>query len=303
MSEVLTHLRRTMSNFMVMEGMEYLPLLNALHECMAADENAFILLDPVSNRPLRVRDEEGGILIPVFLSVLSANRFPAEREGRRPGMALIRFNDFPQFLRGQAGVDGLVFEPLTVGFVAVPALMEDAAEAEVSSHIILVTGDIFEASASVMVCPTDGKLSGKGEVEEALRGFTHGADMEEELSGELQIGDVSVTPLSELPDVELDYDQIFCSVSPDAANASRLGVCYATVLECARQQQARSVVIPCIGTGRNGIDPETAVAASTEAVLRWMENHPDYAMDVYFCCHDEERRQLYQDYFDSFSAE
>jgi hypothetical protein len=303
MSETLTHLRRTMSNFMTMEGMEYLPLLNALHECMAADEKAFILLDPITNRPLRVRDEEGGVLIPAFLSVTGANSFPAEREGKRPGVALVRFGDLPQFLNGQAGVDGIVFEPETIGFVAVPALLEDAAEAEVTSHIILVTGDIFEAAASVMVCPTDAKLSGKGEVEEALLAFTHGADMEEELPGELQLGDVLGTALSELPGVELDFEQILYSVSPDAANASRLGVCYATVLECARQLRARSVVFPCIGTGRNGIDPALAVAASTEAVLNWMESRPDYVMDVYFCCHDDERRQLYQDYFDSIAGE
>lgn len=303
MSEILTHLRRTMSNFLTMEGMEYLPLLNAMHECMEAEETAFLLLDPITNRPVRVRDEEGGVLIPVFLSISSASGFPAERNGKRHGTAIVRVNDLPQFLRKQEGVDGLIFEPETVGFVAVPALVEDAAKVEVFSHIVLVTGDILEAAAGVMVCPTDAQLSGKGEVEEALRTLTHGADVGDELPEDMQIGDIVGTELSELPDVDLDYDQILYSVSPDAANASRLGVCYGTALECAQQIGARSVVFPCIGTGRNGIDPKAAVPVSTNAVLRWMKNHPDYVMDVYFCCHDEERRRLYQGYFDSLNVD
>ena len=303
MSKTMTHLRRTMSNFVTMEGMEYLPMLNALHECMEAEETAFFVLDPITNRPVRVRNKKGSVLIPVFLTIGSANAFPAERNGKRPGTAIIRFKDLPQFLREQEGVNGLVFEPETIGFVAVPSLVEDAAVVEVFSHIILVTGDIFKAAADIMVCPTDAQLSGKGEVEETLRTLTHGADVENELPEDLQIGDIVGSELSELPDVKLDYDHVLYSVSPDAANGTLLGVCYVTALECARQLGARSVVFPCIGTGRNGIASETAVPASTGAVLRWMENHPDCVIDVYFCCRDEKRRRQYQDYFDGLYSD
>lgn len=303
MGKKLKHLERTMRTFQNVDRMEYEPIVSALHECIEADEYVYTYMRNEGEQTafFPLRNEEGDVFIPVFLSVLSAKALEEQAREYKLSLALFKFSGLPDLADISDSISGLVFEPFDFGFIATAPLLWDSAERkETISHVTLISGDITGMSAEAMVCPTDQKMSGQGSIEKKLKAVL--GDREEPEENDLHIGDIMVSENDGKGREYFDYDYFLYIVAPGAEDQSLLKTCYYTALECARQVGLRSIMFPCIGTGSGRIDVDTAIKESTEAVISWMEHNEDYCIDAYFCCPDEDRMQRYQEYFDSMQG-
>lgn len=298
MSDEIKHLERTMRNFMNSD-MEYEPVLSALHSCFEADSDVCIYLKQNENNSsfFPVKNNEGDLFIPVFLSVSSAFNMNSSATRKGFNLSLVKFSTLSFIVSAVHDISGLVFEPYDFGFVATPPLILDAEQRDHGfPHITLISGDITELSAQAMVCPLDKDFNGSGQIFKKVS-ETFGK-MKKPAGRTIGAGDIMIIDNKKIGEDSFDYDYIMNIVEPDGQEESLLGPCYAAILNSAKELNLRSVMIPCIGTGTGGIDVNSAIAISTFATLKWCERNPDYALDIYFCCPDETRKQMYQDYMD-----
>ena len=120
MGKKLKHLERTMRTFQNVDRMEYEPIVSALHECIEADEYVYTYMRNEGEQTafFPLRNEEGDVFIPVFLSVLSAKALEEQAREYKLSLALFKFSGLPDLADISDSISGLVFEPFDFGFIA-----------------------------------------------------------------------------------------------------------------------------------------------------------------------------------------
>lgn len=76
-------------------------------------------------------------------------------------------------------------------------------------------------------------------------------------------------------------------------NKIELKMCYLNVLECARNNMARTIVLPCLGTGTNGYPKDKAASIAIEAVNEFLFKYEDEIDKVIFNVFDDESYDIY----------
>lgn len=83
-------------------------------------------------------------------------------------------------------------------------------------------------------------------------------------------------------------DFIIHTVGPvyrgEKRDAELLSCCYKNSLDLALANGCTSIAFPGISTGVYGYPLEDAARISLLTVVRWLEEHSDCVMNVYFCC-------------------
>ena len=80
-----------------------------------------------------------------------------------------------------------------------------------------------------------------------------------------------------------------------AEDAVQLVNCYRNSLDLAKEHDIHSIAFPAISTGVYGYPLEDATEIAVKTVVRWLETHADYAMQVIFCCFDARTERVYWD--------
>lgn len=76
-------------------------------------------------------------------------------------------------------------------------------------------------------------------------------------------------------------------------NRIELKMSYLNVLECVKNNMARTVVLPCLGTGTNGFPKDIAATIAVDAVKEFLLKYKDEIDKVIFNVFDDESYDIY----------
>lgn len=76
-------------------------------------------------------------------------------------------------------------------------------------------------------------------------------------------------------------------------NKIELKMCYLNILECVKNNMARTVVLPCLGTGTNGYPKDIAASIAFEAVNEFMDKYENEIDKIIFNVYDDESYDIY----------
>lgn len=161
------------------------------------------------------------------------------------------------------------------------------------SNIYLKQGDITKLDCDCIVNAANNSLLGGGGVDGAIHRAA-GPELLREcrtLNG-CKTGEAKITKGYNLP-----ARHIIHTVGPiysgNKKDAELLESCYISSLELAKEKGIHSIAFCAISTGVYRYPLEDATLIAVNAVKRWLDENVDYAMDVIFCCYDNETYNVY----------
>ena len=163
------------------------------------------------------------------------------------------------------------------------------------SHIEFVRGSVLDLHVDAIVNAANNSLLGGGGVDGAIHAAA-GPELLEEcktLHG-CETGEAKITKAYNITHA----DHIIHTVGPvyhgTKKDAELLGACYYNSLELACQSGCRSIAFPGISTGVYGYPLDEAAKVSLLAAVRWLDEHKDTVMNIYFCCFKDSELKAYQ---------
>ena len=298
--------------YMADEGVvEIIGIRNALIRAMEADCKIYVLTEKVEYNGETysafaiMNDEEGHTVFPLFTDMreLSVVQRELEREmewRKRYDVGIMSLKDVLTLLVERDLCDGVLVNPVSLGFNIPLGFYADVLQSSLVSHITMIHADITDLYTDAIVSSTDELLSGVGDVDAAIRA-KGGEQLTEAVEGnKLALADV----LGVRSAGELHSEYVFftrCPVWAELASRQALYDCYYNCMNVAQQSKSASIAFPCIGAGGNGVPMEQVMELSTRAVSDWLSEHEDYYIDVYFCCFEEGHKEMYQAFFDSLA--
>lgn len=164
-----------------------------------------------------------------------------------------------------------------------------------SSHIGIVKGSVVDMHVDAIVNAANTSLLGGGGVDGAIHRAA-GPELLKEcrrLNG-CKTGKAKITKAYNIKHA----DYIIHTVGPvyhgKERDADLLSDCYYNAMELAFQNGCRSIAFPGISTGVYGYPVDEAAKISLITVMRWLSEHEDAVMNVYFCCFKEKERKAYE---------
>lgn len=284
---------------------EIIGVRNAFIRAMEAEAKIYVITEKVEidGREEQIfvilNDGMGHDVFPLFTGMdeLTPVLHALEQE-KRYTVALMKLRDTLTLLTENWICDGVIINPASQNLNMPLEFYEDLLKRSLVSHVTLIHADITDLCTDAIVCSADQHISGKSGVDAAIQ-EKGGEAFRASLQGEeLGLADV----MGRKSAGALRSKCVFftrCPVWAELPSHQALYDCYCHCMDAAQQTGCTSIAFPCIGAGRNGVPMETVIRLSTRAVTDWMAAHDeDYKIDVYFCCHTDEQRQMYQAYFD-----
>lgn len=155
-------------------------------------------------------------------------------------------------------------------------------------------GDITTLDVDAIVNAANRSLMGGGGVDGAIHRAA-GPELLDECRtlGGCETGDAKITAAYRLPARWIIHavGPIFRGTDLDA---QLLASCYRRALDIACDHDLRSVAFSAISTGVYGYPLEAATRIAVAETRSWLEAHPDYPIEVIFCCFDERTLAVYE---------
>ena len=163
------------------------------------------------------------------------------------------------------------------------------------SKIMLYQGSVLDVHADAIVNAANKSLLGGGGVDGAIHRAAGPKLLEEcrTLNG-CDSGDCKKTKAYNI--TWADY--IIHAVGPrngEEGVPERIWGCYYRALQLAARSDCHSIAFPCISTGAYGVPIDFAADYSLHAIIRWLQEHSDYVMNVFLCCYREEEYKAYSE--------
>ena len=162
------------------------------------------------------------------------------------------------------------------------------------SKITYILGDITKLDVDAIVNAANESLLGGGGVDGAIHRAA-GPDLLAEcrtLHG-CPTGQAKMTAGYRLP-AKYVIHTVGPVYSGSAMDSLLLESCYENSLNLAKEHGLHSVAFPAISCGVYGYPWQEAADIACRSAARWIKFHPDYEMQVTFCCFSEEMYQLYE---------
>ena len=159
--------------------------------------------------------------------------------------------------------------------------------------INIIVDDITTLAVDAIVNAANSSLLGGGGVDGAIHRAAGPELLDEcrKLHG-CRTGEAKITGAYRLPAryVIHTVGPIYSGLPEDR---ELLADCYINSLDLAMEKNLHSIAFPVISTGVYGYPVRDATVVSANAVKSWLMEHPDYDMDVTFCCFSEKAKALY----------
>lgn len=161
------------------------------------------------------------------------------------------------------------------------------------SGISVKIGDIVTFQADAIVNAANKTLLGGAGVDGAIHRVA-GPELLEECRqlGGCETGEAKITKGYNLP-----AKYVIHTVGPvykrDKEPEKLLENCYRNSLDLAMANDLHSIVFPAISTGVYGYPMKEAAGIARKTAEDWIQAHPDYDMDVTFCCFDRDTSDIY----------
>lgn len=167
-----------------------------------------------------------------------------------------------------------------------------------TSHAIIVKGSVLDLKTDAIVNAANSSLLGGGGVDGAIHAAA-GPELLKEcrtLNG-CDTGEAKATKAYNIKSAK----NIFHTVGPiyrtgDKNQLMLLCACYTNCMNLALKNNCHSIAFPCISAGVYGYPIEESSVAALYTVSQWMDEHPDYIIDAYFCCYRDEEMDAYSKY-------
>lgn len=157
----------------------------------------------------------------------------------------------------------------------------------------IFVGDITTLNCDAIVNAANSSLLGGGGVDGAIHRVA-GPKLVEEcitLHG-CETGDAKITLGYNLP-----AKHVIHTVGPiysgDNSDPIKLASCYKRSLDVARENGLHSIAFSAISTGVYGYPLKAATEIAVNAVRKWLNENPDYDMDITFCCFSQRVADAY----------
>lgn len=162
------------------------------------------------------------------------------------------------------------------------------------SKITYMQGDITKLEVDAIVNAANSSLLGGGGVDGAIHRAAGPQLLAEcrTLNG-CPTGQAKITAGYNLP-----AKHVIHTVGPiysgSAMDPLMLESCYLNSLNLARANSLHSIAFPAISCGVYGYPWQEAAEIACRTAAAWMKLHPDYQMEVTFCCFSQEMYSLYE---------
>lgn len=157
----------------------------------------------------------------------------------------------------------------------------------------IFVGDITTLKCDAIVNAANSSLLGGGGVDGAIHRVA-GPKLVEEcitLHG-CETGDAKITLGYNLP-----AKHVIHTVGPiysgDNSDPIKLASCYKRSLDVARENGLHSIAFSAISTGVYGYPLKAATEIAVNTVRKWLNENPDYDMDITFCCFSQRVADAY----------
>ena len=157
-------------------------------------------------------------------------------------------------------------------------------------------GDITKLEVDAIVNAANSSLLGGGGVDGAIHRAA-GPDLLEECRtlGGCQTGEAKITKGYRLP-AEFVIHTVGPIYSGDEKNDSMLlANCYKNSMDLAEENELHSIAFPAISTGVYGYPLRAATVIAVTTVKKWLEDRPEYPIEVTFSCFDMHTEETYRE--------
>lgn len=167
------------------------------------------------------------------------------------------------------------------------------------SNVKILTGDITQSDCECIVNAANSSLLGGGGVDGAI----HRAAGRELLNECRTLGGCDTGEAKITKGYNLKARYIIHTVGPvyygRAEDAVLLENCYINSLNIAKEYGLHSISFPAISTGAYRYPVREATKIALNSVVGWLKAHPDYEIDVEFCCFGDAMYFCYKDVMDN----
>ena len=162
-------------------------------------------------------------------------------------------------------------------------------------NIHLVRGSVVFMDTDAIVNAANRTLLGGGGVDGAIHSAAGPQLLEECMTlGGCATGDAKITK-----GYRLKAKYVIHTVGPvyhgRADDARLLSSCYSRSMDLALENGCRSIAFCCISTGVYGYPLEEASRIAVATVSKWLTDHPDCGIRVFFCCYSQTEYEVYKE--------
>lgn len=232
-------------------------------------------------------DNKGGYFIPIYTSEEHAEK--GEKFVTRSLKSLFDSLDW------QKDCMGFILNPNDKKLILAKETIQFILMYKPRSHAVIIHGGVLDVKTDAVVNAANASLLGGGGVDGAIHAAA-GPELRKECAalGGCETGEAKATKAYNIKTA----DCIFHTVGPiyqknDKNQMMLLASCYTKCMELAKKHNCRSIAFPCISAGVYGYPIEESSVIALYTVSQWLDEHPDFIIDVYFCCYNDRELEAY----------
>lgn len=217
------------------------------------------------------------------------------QKGSASSSVCVSLRDLSNSIENWSKCRGLVVNAFGEKLVLNNAVLQALSDYRQISRISLLRGSVLDVHVDAIVNVANSSLLGGGGVDGAIHRAAGPELLEEcrKLNG-CKPGQCKITNPHKITWI----DCIIHTVGPKPEQEGApviLDKCYYNSLTLAAQKDCHSIAFPCIATGAYAYPLKGAARVAINSIIRWMEDHSDFLMNVFLCCYTEEEYTVYNE--------